>query len=189
MTDGDPIFFKTSSEFRSWLAENGETQDEIWVGYYKKNSGKSGMNYAAALDEALCFGWIDGLAKSVDNSSYKQRYTPRRAKSVWSKINTDHVARLIREGRMTPAGMAAVTAAKKDGRWERAYDPPSAGTLPEYFLKELSGNKKAEVFYRTLSSANRYAIAYRLQNAVKEETKRKRASAIIAMLARRETFH
>lgn len=113
-----PRFFKTPEDFRIWLEKNHNQETEIWVGFYKKSSGKGDMNYDQALDEALCFGWIDGLAKGYDEVSYLQRFTQRRIKSNWSKININHVKRLIKEGRMRESGIKAVEAAKKDGRWK-----------------------------------------------------------------------
>ena len=113
-----PKFFKSPTEFREWLEKNHEKEDEVWVGMFKKASGKAGINYDQSLDEALCFGWIDGMTKGIDEDSYMQRFTPRRSKSNWSKINKGHVSRLLKEGKMMPSGLAAVEAAKKDGRWE-----------------------------------------------------------------------
>ncbi len=119
----NPKFFKTSAEFREWLEKNHNRESEIWVGMFKKASGKGGISYDVALEEALCFGWIDGIAKKYDADSYMQRFTPRRSKSNWSKINVGHIERLIKEGKMTEAGLAAVETAKKDGRWEAAFEP------------------------------------------------------------------
>lgn len=123
-----PTFFSTPEQFRRWLTKYGQTKTELWVGLYKKHSGKTGIQYDQALDEALCFGWIDGIVKRYDDDSYMQRFTPRRPKSVWSNINTGHVERLIKEKRMTAAGLSAVNAAKKDGRWEKAKGLASEGT-------------------------------------------------------------
>ena len=113
-----PKFFKTPSEFREWLKKNHGKETEVWVGMFKKASGRVGINYDQALDEALCFGWIDGISKSLNEESYMQRFTPRRPKSNWSKINKGHVKRLTREGRMMPAGLKAIEEAKKNGRWD-----------------------------------------------------------------------
>lgn len=113
-----PRFFKTPELFRKWLSVNNQKKSEVWIGIFKKTSGKAGISYDQALDEALCFGWIDGMSKSLNEESYIQRFTPRRPKSSWSKINKDHIERLIKEGKMMPSGLAAVEAAKKDGRWE-----------------------------------------------------------------------
>jgi uncharacterized protein YdeI (YjbR/CyaY-like superfamily) len=156
---------------------------------YKKDSGVPSITYAEALDQALCFGWIDGQKLPFDANSWVQKLTPRRAKSGWSKINVAHVDRLIREGHMTPAGLKEVEAAKADGRWAAAYDPFATATVPPEFVKELARNAEAKKFYATLNKANLYAIAYRLQTAKRSETKIKRMKLIIDMLARGEKFH
>jgi uncharacterized protein YdeI (YjbR/CyaY-like superfamily) len=147
------------------------------------------LNYAEALDEALCYGWIDGLKQKHDERSWRQRFTPRRPKSGCSKINTGHAERLIAAGRMKAAGQTQIDAAKKDGRWEAAYDSQGKATFPEDFLAKLSKNKKAQAFFESLSSSNRYAIAYRLQTAKRPETKEKRMKMILEMLSRGEKFH
>jgi uncharacterized protein YdeI (YjbR/CyaY-like superfamily) len=156
---------------------------------YKKDSGVRSVTYAEALDQALCFGWIDGQKLPFDADSWVQKLTPRRAKSGWSKINVVHVDRLIREGQMTPAGLKEVKAAKADGRWAAAYDSSATATVPPEFVKELARNAKANRFYATLNKANLYAIAYRLQTARRSETKIMRIKLIIGMLARGEKFH
>ena len=156
---------------------------------YKKDSGVASVTYAEALDQALCFGWIDGQKLPFDANSWVQRFTPRKAKGRWSKINVGHVDRLIEEGHMTPAGLKEVEAAKTDGRWAAAYDSPANATVPPEFVKELARNTKAKQFYATLNKANLYAIAYRLQTAKRPETKIKRIKLIIDMLARGEKFH
>jgi|SRR5579859_2529643 len=183
------LSFRSSSEFRKWLAENHRQSDGIWLRIFKKESGEASVTYAEALDEALCFGWIDGQKQRHDDSSWRQKFTPRRPKSGWSKINTQHAERLIQAGRMKPAGQAAIDAAKKDGRWTSAYDSPSKATIPEDFLAALHKNKKATAFFESLNKANRYAIAYRLQTAKKPETRQRRTELILAMLARGEAFH
>lgn len=185
----EPIFFETQEQFRTWLETHGSTETEVWVGFYKKKSGKIGINYDQALEEALCFGWIDGIAKSRDEVSYMQRFTPRRTKSMWSKINTRHIERLTKLGKMMPAGIAAVEAAKKDGRWQQAYDSPSTARIPDEFLKKLDENPNAKAFYATLNKANVYAIGHRLQTAKKPETKTKRIGDIISMLNKREKWY
>ncbi len=156
---------------------------------YKKASGKTGMNYDEALEEALCFGWIDGIMKKYDEESYVQRFTPRRAKSIWSKINVGKVERLIKEGKMMPSGMEQIEVAKKDGRWDAAYDSPRHAKPPKEFIESLNKNKKAKEFYGTLSKSNTYAIVWRIQTAKKPETKAKRIKQIIEMLERGEKFH
>lgn len=156
---------------------------------YKKDSGIPSVTYAEALDQALCFGWIDGQKLPFDANSWVQKFTPRRAKGRWSKKNVAHVDRLIRESLMTPAGLKEVDAAKADGRWAAAYDSPANATVPPEFVKELARNPKAKQFYATLNRTNLYSIAYRLQTAKRPETKIKRIKLIIDMLARGEKFH
>ena len=183
------LCFRSSSEFRAWLAKNHRQSDGIWLRIFKKDSGESTITYNEALDEALCFGWIDGQKQRHDEVSWRQRFTPRRPTSGWSKLNTQHAERLIQARRMKAAGRAQVDAAKKDGRWAAAYDSPSKATVPQDFLAALRKNKKAHAFFESLNKANRYAIAYRLQTAKKPETKQRRMEMILAMLARGEAFH
>ena len=183
------LTFTKPQEFRKWLHKHHAQSTGIWVRYFKKASGKKGITYAEALDEALCYGWIDSLANTYDEESYIQKFTPRKAKSVWSKRNRVHVARLIKEKKMMPAGLAHVKAAKKDGRWEQAYDGSSTMKIPDDFLKELKKDKKATAFFETLNRTNLYAIGWRLQTAKKPETRAKRMHAILAMLKAGKKFH
>lgn len=185
----DIVFFPTQAAFRRWLEEHHETTKDVWVGMYKKDAGKMGITYAQALDEALCFGWIDVQKRAHDESAWIQRFTPRRAKSNWSKVNIGHIERLTKAKKMTPAGLAAVQSAKDDGRWQRAYDSARTMTIPDDFLKQLHKNKKATEFFETLNKANLYAIAYRLQTAKKPETRAKRMKVILAMMKKGEKFH
>jgi len=187
--DDAVLLFDSPKEFNAWLEKNHRNVQSVWLKFYKKGSKKVSINYDQALEEALCFGWIDGIAKKYDEESYLQRFTPRRPKGNWSKRNTEHVARLVKEGRMKPSGMAAVEAAKKDGRWEGAYHPASTATIPEDFLQEIARNKKAQEFFVTLSKSNIYAIAYRLQTAKKPETLKRRKEQILTMLESNEKFH
>ena len=183
------VAFKTAAAFRAWLEVNHGQCEGIWLRLFKKDSGQATVTYAEALDEALCFGWIDGQVKSLDELSWIQKFTPRRARSGWSKRNTEHVERLIRAGLMMPAGLLAVTAAKADGRWQTAYDSPKNARPPEDFLKALGKNKKAKAFFETLNRANVYAIVHRLQTAKKPETRARRMEMILARLGRGEKFH
>jgi uncharacterized protein YdeI (YjbR/CyaY-like superfamily) len=183
------VSFKSRKAFRSWLAKNHTRQAGLWLRLYKKASGKKSIRYAEALDQALCFGWIDGQKRSLDEQSWLQKFTPRRAKSGWSKLNTAHVERLAQAGLMTSAGLAQVEAAKADGRWLTAYDSPRNAAPPEDFLNALKSNKKAKTFFETLNKANVYAIVYRLQTAKKPETRNKRLQMILEMLTRGEKFH
>ena len=141
------------------------------------------------MDEALCYGWIDGQVKKYDAQSFLRKFTPRRKRSTWSRINVGHVTRLIDAGRMKAGGLKEVEDAKRDGRWQDAYDSPSRSTLPDDFVAALSRNKKAQAFFGTLNKANRYAITWRLQTARTPETRERRMKAILAMLAKREAFH
>jgi uncharacterized protein YdeI (YjbR/CyaY-like superfamily) len=184
-----PRSFRSSEELRAWLAKEHARATNLYLRIYKKDSGVVSVTYAEALDQALCFGWIDGQKLPLDAISWVQKFTPRRSKSGWSKRNIVHVDRLIQAGRMTPAGLKEVEAAKADGRWAAAYDSPANATVPPEFMKELARNTKAKQFFSTLNRANLYSIVYRLQTAKRPETKVKRMKLIIEMLARGEKFH
>jgi uncharacterized protein YdeI (YjbR/CyaY-like superfamily) len=181
--------FESAKKFETWLAKNHPRSQGLWLQIFKKDSGHKTVTRAEALDVALCYGWIDGQGKPNGEASYLQKFTPRRARSVWSKRNQEHVARLIKARRMKPAGLKAVDAAKKDGRWERAYDSPKNMTVPKDFLSALAKNKKAKEFFATLNKANLYAIAWRLHNAKKPETRERRKQTFLAMLAKGEKLH
>ena len=183
------LSFKTPDEWAKWLAKNHSKSDGIWLRFFKKNSGVKSITHDEALDEALCYGWIDGQLKKLDEQSWIHKFTPRRARSIWSKRNIEHVGRLIKLGKMKPSGLKEIEAAKNDGRWEKAYDAASTMQVPDDFLKELSKKKKAEAFFKTLNRANVYAIAWRLQTAKKPETRTRRMKAILEMLSRGEKFH
>ena len=184
-----PRSFRSSKELRAWLTKEHARAGGLLLRIYKKDSGVPSVTYAEALDQALCFGWIDGQKLPFDAASWVQKFTPRRVKSGWSKKNVAHVDRLGQEGQMMPAGLKEVEAAKADGRWATAYDSPANATMPPEFVKELARNTKAKQFYATLNKANLYSIAYRLQTAKRSETKIKRIKLIIEMLARGEKFH
>ena len=181
--------FRSPADFRKWLAANHSRSEGLWLRIFKKASGRPSITYPEALDEALCFGWIDGLKHSHDEVSWLQKFTPRRARSGWSKINTQHAERLIRAGQMQASGQAQVEAAKNDGRWTAAYDSSIHATFPDDFLKALGKNKNAKAFFDSLNKANRYAIAYRLQTAKRPETRQRRMETILEMLRRGEAFH
>jgi len=189
MTDLSILSFDSVKKWEVWLEKNHADSYGIWIKFFKKNSGVKSLSYSEALDVALCYGWIDSQSKGIDEVSYLQKFTPRRSKSIWSKINTGHIERLIKEGRMKPAGFRQVEEAKKDGRWIDAYDSPANITFPEEFLKMLSKNKKAKAFFKTLNKTNTYAIAWRLQTAKKPETKKRRMDKILEMLENGEKFH
>jgi len=183
------ISFKTQKEFGTWLDKQHGLQEGIWLRYFKKDSKIKTITYAEALDVALCYGWIDGQAKKYDEDSWLQKFTPRRQRSVWSKRNIENVERLIKEGRMKPAGIKEIERAKQDGRWDNAYDSPSKMEIPADFLQELKKDAKAEKFFATLNKSNKYAITWRLQTAKKEETRQRRLKKIMEMLSKGEKFH
>src|SRR5690349_13057153 len=164
---------------------------ELWIKIHKKDSGLRSVTPSEALDVMLCWGWIDGLRRGFDERSFLQRYTPRRPKSIWSQVNREHVARLRKAGRMTPHGEAQVDAAKKDGRWGKAYAPirkASADKLPPDLLKAIRANAKARATFRTLSRMNLFALAFRTQNMKTPEGRAKKIATLVAMLARGETI-
>ncbi|MEN9560830.1 MAG: hypothetical protein RIQ56_103 [Candidatus Parcubacteria bacterium] len=187
------LSFESKQQFERWLKSNYSSAEGIWVRFLKKahkeSSGAKSISYAEALDASLCWGWIDSLVKKYDAASYIQKFTPRGKRSVWSKRNREHVARLIKQKRMKAPGLAQVMAAKKDGRWAQAYDSPKTMKLPKDFLRLLKTDKAALEFFKTLSKSNLFAIGYRLQTAVKAETKKRRMFAILEMLRRQQKFH
>ena len=189
MTEQPIIAFASAAKFRQWLAIHHAAHPGIWMCIAKKASGIASITYAEALDEALCCGWIDGQKRSRDETSWIQKFTKRGLRSVWSKINTGHIERLTREGRMQPAGQAAVDAAKADGRWAKAYASSRSAEVPADFLAALDRHKQARAFFDTLSKANRYAIIYRLNDAKKPETRQRRLKLFIELMKKGEKLH
>lgn len=183
------ILFATPKDWEIWLKANHAESNGIWLRLAKKDSGIESVNYAEALDVALCYGWIDGQKKSYDAATWLQKFTPRGAKSLWSKINREKVEVLLKSKRMKAAGLKAIESAKQDGRWDAAYDSQSKATVPEDFQVALDQNTKAKAFFATLKSANRYAILFRIQTAKKAETREKRIRQFIEMLEKHETIH
>ena len=183
------IAFSSQSEWRKWLELNQDASDGIWLQFYKKGSGVPTVVYARALDEALCFGWIDGQLRRGDENFYLQKFTPRRKRSTWSKRNIEHVARLDSEGKMAPSGLKAVESAKADGRWDNSYDSQSNMTIPEDFLFEVSKDSKVLAFWESLNKVNKFAIVWRIQTAHKEDVRKKRMTSLLAMLDRGEKIH
>jgi uncharacterized protein YdeI (YjbR/CyaY-like superfamily) len=183
------IAFASPAKWEEWLQEHHGTSKGLWLKIAKKGSGETTVTYAEALDVALCHGWIDGQKGSLDEAFFLQRFTPRGPRSKWSKINRDKVDALVAAKRMRPAGLAEVEAAKADGRWEAAYEGQRTITVPEDLQKELDANPKAAAFFATLSSVNRYAILYRIQDAKKPETRARRIETFMGMLERAETVH
>ena len=185
----NPTFFETGTDFRRWLSKNHKKETELLVGFYKVNSGKASMTWSESVDEALCYGWIDGLRRGLDDDYYVQKVTPRRAKSIWSVINKNKVAQLIKAGRMKEAGLAAIEEAKKNGQWNKAYHSQANITVPEELQKALDKNKNAKQFFEKLSSRNRYALLFRIHQAKREETKMKKIAEFIKMLESNKTIY
>jgi uncharacterized protein YdeI (YjbR/CyaY-like superfamily) len=181
--------FPDADSFYRWLGENHDKADEVWIRIYKVNSGVPSITPKEAIDVVLCWGWIDGIRKGLDEKSFLQRYSPRGRKSVWSQINVDNVARLIEEGRMTEHGLAHVEAAKADGRWQRAYGGSKDMALPEDLLAAIEAEPKAKEMLAKLSAQNRFALAFRVHNLKTEAGRRKRIEAFVEMLRRGETIY
>jgi len=177
--------FASAHHLSQWLQANHQSQRELWVKIYKKGSGIPSITWMDVVLEALCWGWIDGIKKTFDDQAYLQRITPRQPRSSWSRINTEHVERLISEGRMKDPGLVHVRAAKEDGRWDNAYST-SEMTVPDDFIKALDNRPEAKQFFETLTKANRFTIAYALESAKRPETRQKRFKKFIDMLDRRE---
>jgi uncharacterized protein YdeI (YjbR/CyaY-like superfamily) len=181
--------FASAAEWEAWLRQHHETAPGVWIRFAKKGSGVPTVTYLEAVHGALCFGWIDGQARSVDDASYVQRFTPRRARSIWSKRNRDFATALIEAGQMEPAGLREVERAKADGRWDAAYDAPSTATVPDDLQAALDREPAAAEFFAGLSSQNRYAILHRVQTAKRPETRARRIEKFVAMLAAGETLY
>jgi uncharacterized protein YdeI (YjbR/CyaY-like superfamily) len=187
--DDEALAFESPAAFEAWLDEHHEASDGIWIKFAKKASGIASVTYKEVLPIALAYGWIDGQVKRIDEDWYRQRWTPRRARSVWSKINRAAAEAMIERGEMKPAGMREVERAKADGRWERAYDSPKTAEVPEDLRAALDADPVAAAFFAGLDSNNRYAILHRVQNAKKPETRARRIEQFAAMCARGETVH
>jgi uncharacterized protein YdeI (YjbR/CyaY-like superfamily) len=181
--------FPDAAALEAWLEAEHETADELLLRIAKKGSGVASVTYAQALELALCFGWIDGVKRAVDAVWFVQRFTPRRPRSRWSKINRAAAERLIAEGRMRPAGLAQVEAARADGRWDAAYAGSATITIPPDLQAALDAEPAAAAFFATLDSRNRYAVLYRIHDAKRPETRARRIATFTAMLAAGETLH
>jgi uncharacterized protein YdeI (YjbR/CyaY-like superfamily) len=176
-------------EWEAWLVANHDSASEIWLRFAKKGADATTVSRADALEAALCWGWIDGQAASQDDRFWLQRFTPRRKRSKWSRINREAAELLVASGKMMPAGLAAVDAAKADGRWDAAYAPPSRIEVPADLAARLAADPSAKAFFESLSSQNRYAILYRIAEAKLAETRARRIEKFMGMLARGETIH
>lgn len=188
-SDRDSIAFQNAAELSEWLMSHHQRSSEVWVQIFKKGSGKQSVTWKDCVIEAIRFGWTDGQKLALDEASFLQRLTPRKLKSNWSAKNREHATRLIAEGRMTPAGLAHVEAAKADGRWDSAYEGSATMTIPQDFLDALEAMSAAKAFFQTLDRKNLYTIYYRLHTAKRPETRAKRLSQILAQLDRGERFH
>jgi uncharacterized protein YdeI (YjbR/CyaY-like superfamily) len=187
---GLPIIgFPNRAALEAWLEAQGQSSRGIWLKLAKQGSGRPSVAKAEAIDAALCFGWIDGQLDKYDDDHWLIRFTPRRPRSKWSDRNRQRALELIAEGRMRPAGLAEIEAARADGRWEAAYAPQSEAEVPRDLQAALDANPKAAAFFATLRGANRYAILYRIGEAKKPETRAARIAKFVAMLERGETLH
>jgi uncharacterized protein YdeI (YjbR/CyaY-like superfamily) len=190
MADDLPILlFATPAELEAWLEENHAAVEGVWLKIAKKGSSVESVTYAEALELALCFGWIDSQKRGLDEKHFLQRFTPRRPRGKWSRINREKAEGLIASGAMRPTGLAEVEAAKADGRWEAAYAGQRTAEVPADLRRELDENEDAREFFAALDSANRYAILYRLQEAKKPETRERRLRKFVGMLERGEKIH
>lgn len=186
---GEIRLFPTQAAWASWLEKNHLKPEGLWLRLAKKGSGLHSVTYAEALEVALCYGWIDGQKQPESEEAWLQRFVPRSSKSIWSKINRDKAKALIASGRMKSAGLSAVEAAKKDGRWHAAYDSPKTSTVPEDFQSALNANKVAREFFQSLDGANRYAVLFRIQTVKRLETRVRKIREFVEMLERGERIH
>ena len=183
--------FTSEAAFEKWLAANHARAPELWIKFHKKGSGRPTVTYAQALDVALCWGWIDGIRKGLDETSFLQRFTPRRPRSIWSQINREHVARLVAAGRMTPHGQREVDAARADGRWDAAYARMRETTpesMPDDLRAAIEANRRALAMFKKLNRPNLFALAFRTNNMKTPAGRAKKIAELVAMLARGETI-
>lgn len=181
--------FKTRKDFAAWLEKNHKTSPALWVRIARKGSGVKSITYAEGVEVALCYGWIDAQKLPENEAAWLQRFMPRRPRSIWSKVNREKALSLIANGQMKEAGLIEIVRAKRDGRWEAAYDSQSGASVPADFEEELERHPKANEFFKSISAANRYAITWRLRTAKKAETRAKRVRTLIEMLEKGETLH
>jgi uncharacterized protein YdeI (YjbR/CyaY-like superfamily) len=181
--------FKDADAFYAWLSKNHDREREVWIKIHKKDSGLASIDAKQAIDVVLCWGWIDAVRKSFDEKSFLQRYTPRGKKSIWSQINVDNVARLIREGRMTDHGLREVEAAKADGRWDKAYGSGKDMKIPPDLQAAIDASPKARAMLPKLSAQNRFSLAFRTHNMKTEAGRKKKIETFVAMLERGETIY
>jgi uncharacterized protein YdeI (YjbR/CyaY-like superfamily) len=183
------LLVPNASAWRDWLMQNFDASDGVWLVLHKKGGTLTELDYEQALEQALCFGWIDGQVSRRDEQSYRQRFTPRRPRSMWSATNVARVARLIADGQMMPAGHAAIDAAKADGRWDRAYAGSAASEVPADLADAIATMPAAQATFDALSRTNRYAVIWRVNEAKRSDTRARRIEQFVAMLARGEAPH
>jgi len=181
--------FKTQAHWHAWLESNHEKPDGLWVHFGKKGSGVVTVTYDEALETALCFGWIDGQLRTHDEKTFVRKFTPRRARSIWSKVNRAKAERLIASGRMQAAGHRAIERARAGGEWDAAYDSSRSSTVPPDLQAALDKAARAAAFFATLDRANRYAMLWRIQTSRGPEARTKRIAEVMAMLKAKETYH
>jgi uncharacterized protein YdeI (YjbR/CyaY-like superfamily) len=181
--------FRSARSFETWLRKNHASSEGVWLEIAKAGSAQATVSYAEAVEIALCYGWIDGQTKALDTTHWLQRFTPRRARSLWSKVNRGKAEALVASGRMQPAGQAEIDRAKADGRWDVAYDGARTSAVPADLQAALAAQPVAAAFFSTLDAANRYAVLWRVQTAKGPETRARRIETLVAMLARGETIH
>lgn len=184
-----PALFKSAKAFETWLKRHHATSAGLWLQIAKRGASEPSVTYPEAVEVALCWGWIDGQKKGLDDQHFLQRFTPRRARSIWSKVNVDKAQALIQQGRMQAPGLAQIEAAKADGRWARAYDGARSSVVPQDLIAALDAAPAAKAFFSTINAANRYAVLWRIQTAVKPETRARRIAQLVEMLGRGETVH
>jgi uncharacterized protein YdeI (YjbR/CyaY-like superfamily) len=187
--DNEIRLFGTSTAWEIWLENNHRQSPGLWLRLAKKGSDLRSLTYAEALEVALCYGWIDGQKQGESDRAWLQRFLPRSPKSIWSKINREKAQALIAKGKMKPAGLAAIRAAKTCGRWESAYDSPKGSKIPPDFQSALDANPRARDFFRALDGANRYAVLFRIQTVKKAETRTRKIAEFVEMLKRHERIH
>ncbi|GAB7192258.1 YdeI/OmpD-associated family protein [Kineococcus sp. NUM-3379] len=185
----DELLVADAEELRAWLLVHHASSPGVWLVLTRKGGTLTSLTWQQAVDEALCVGWIDGQGRRRDEQTSLVRYTPRRARSIWSRRNVAHVARLEEQGRMLPAGRAAVRAAQEDGRWQAAYPPSSEAEVPADLVAAIAADPRAQALFDVLTRTNRYALVHRLASVKRAETRERRIAEFVAMLARGETFH
>ena len=183
--------FKSAAALERWMEKHHDRETELWLRIYKKGSGVPSVTHAEALDVALCFGWIDGIRKGLDEESFLQRFTPRRKRSTWSQVNREHVARLTAEGRMREAGQREVDAARADGRWDAAYAPirsASEASIPADLRAAIDASPRARAVFKTLNRVNLFALAFRTNNMKTEAGRKRKIAELVRMLERKEVI-